>query len=202
MRLYQQGNISLISVILVLAIFSGYINSLFELKNNHLSIKNRLKLYLCFKYLNKATKKYIKRMNAYNGVIQVTNAMKLNPKTTAAAQTTQKLTIVLQNLYHLSYVKKIISNRYCTSTQPFFYIKKIPYQTKTLFKLQRGPDKTTELRKKKWQVYLTFPVKKLKKISATKKITLKAQFKVKSKYSLKVSFTSEERGLMVLPFWK
>jgi len=181
----QRGNTTLVGILTSLAAASLFMISFNNIKLTNYEIKKRTQTFLCFKYLITTTDKYIYTMGTTNEAILVLNAAKLIPATSQMAETTQKLIKSYQVYTHLSYLKKISANKYCSFSQASMFIYNAPYQIAV-----REVDGTVKLRKPRWTNILT------DKDIRTPTIFLKASYQLRNRFQHRATIKTTEPAAM------
>ena len=148
----------LLLTLLILSLFTLFV---LYLKLNHYLISQRLNTYLCHHFLRGETKSYIVTINRSNQLLVVLHLSRLVRPPTPHDFLIQQSIQRYQQVVHLSYLKKLVKNRYCKVHQGAGYLKSIPYKTVALAKLKRNALGLTELRKKRWTIIIpsTIPLR-------------------------------------------
>ena len=148
----QEGNTTISGMLICLMISSTILYDIFKLYQNQKSLLNRSQLYLCFKYLDINTESYIKNITIGNYSIQAINISAIiNPATTNASRA---IIQQVQQIAHYSYLKKILSNKYCSTLQAASFIKNTPYLTNAIGVLKRNKFGVTITKQNIWNIYI------------------------------------------------
>lgn len=168
----QEGNTTIVGMLICLMIGSTILYDIFRLYQIEKSLINRSQLYLCFKYLDINTDSYIKNIVLGNYSIQTINISAiLNP---VASNASRALIQQTQQIAHYSYLKKIISNNYCSTLQASFFIKNTPYLTNTIGTLRRNKLGVTITKQNLWNIFI---------LGQEKKIMIKGVYSIDGPYS-------------------
>ena len=152
--------------------------------------------YLCFRYLNKQTEDYVSLITRFNWAIRSAYLAQFSGVGSTQAAATFKGLVSARNIAHISYVKNLISNTYCSKLESNNFVKNLPYKTTNLFILDCKKDGTTEVRDKEW-------INIIAKIPS--KIRLSHLFAIKIKYAIEGEFfpnfqvRSQEISMQDLP---
>lgn len=147
MTLDQKGNATFIGLMFLMSIAFWALLGIEQEASLSLSLKKRLRTYICAKTLNGETKVLVRRMEVLNRAIMVANAASLNPATAAAAKVAKKAAQVAQQGAHGWFYKRLydLHSGHCLFG-PKTYLT--PYKHKGL--LKRDALGTAQLRNKKW----------------------------------------------------
>lgn len=143
--------VGLLAILLAMAMFLAMV--LFaQLKFQE--VKERTQVYLCLKYLIVQTQKHIRFIGNLNRSIVASHSFSLIPLPGMAAvgEKMRRALKTLQMMDYFSYMKKLVANDYCLSTQGLGFLQNVPYQTRGRISLARKEDGTTIVREKKWRV--------------------------------------------------
>jgi hypothetical protein len=148
----QEGSTTIVGMLICLMIGSTILYDILKLYQIEKSIFNRSQLYLCFKYLDINTESYIENIVLGNYSIQAINISAIiNPATSNASRA---LIQQAQQIAHYSYLKKMISNNYCSTLQATFFIKNTPYSTNAIGILRRNKFGVTITRQNIWNIFI------------------------------------------------
>jgi len=187
----NHGNITSMGILVTLSLLSLLLLNSFTLEKTRRKVLLRTKTYLCFKYLKVKNGSFLKRMAQTNNVISWADKIALAPPLTSLSKKIKASTILLQNLFLFSLVKKMLKNTFCSFRQGFFIISNHPYKPSFGALLNRYPDGTAILRKTKWTIMirsksLPFPS------NFNFPIVLKGSFIINSRFNTKIKFSSKE----------
>lgn len=184
----QKGSISLIALIIIPFLLLLTLSVINTLQTNFLEMRNRAETYLCMNYQNKITADYLKTMANMNKVIVAAFASShLPPPVGPKAKIALEILAQSQNLYHVSFLKKKTTYKYCKLPMHISYLKTSPYKTNgTLFFLKRNLNRSAELKEEKWTNYI------ISKNLRREKIILKTDFYVSSSFTTKIKFQTQE----------
>lgn len=177
-KLLQKGNLLFPGIIIILLVTSYLIISIDHIINDQILLKNRIDTYLCFKFLNIKSIKYIKKINALNTVIQLAYPLLIIPALSAEAKSTIEASKTIQDIIYISYMKNLSFNSFCTIKQASSFIYQHPFKRISAILLlggfKRKSNHTTQISKKKWAVW---GFSKFKFIRNKKNILLKGVYK-------------------------
>jgi len=168
----EQGLSHFSLVLSVLIISAGYLVILKAL-NENLRIKEKANLLLCQKEYELSKRSYIKRMSQLNIVIKAAFNLRFIPVTAPYATKLQEGAKKIQQLYHLSEIKKPFVFKHCSPLIRVTYFKNLPYKARKKVLLKRRLDGTVPVRKEKWNEIIW---------SKRKRIFIKSQFTLKSRF--------------------
>lgn len=191
----NRGNVSLMG-----ASFTGIL-SLFllflvlKMQIEYQEAKYRKNSYLCMKYLVTKTNNYVSEMTKLNWSLRAAYIAQSSVVASEEAIIVFKGLVLYRNALHLSYVKNLISNNYCTYPESRDFVKNLPYQTKSIFILDTLIDETSKLRNAEWTNLITiFP----KRIRANHQFTLSIHYSMENPFLPKLKYSSKEVGKMGL----
>ncbi len=196
----EKGHFTFVTVVF-LVILSGLLN--FYVVKNNLMVKEarfRKDSYLCMKFLNTETSKYIDEMNKFNHLLKALFLSYSTGVSAAKVKLVIEVTKKLRDLSHLNYLKKISFNSYCPEkTMASHYLKNLPYETLSPIKLKTQFDETATLRKTQWSNVI---FKRNSTIRLKKAFCLKTTFQLQNSLNTSLRMTEEEIPLMGLASWK
>ena len=188
----ERGGVTLVSLLLFVVLFSWSILAIFEARETHRQIKVRAKTYLCFKYLTHQTEAYIDRMSSYNIKIEAIYPISLIPVPPGpAAKAAWQALIAGQTMTHVSYLKNMFSNHYCSAREGAIFAIQAPYNTVRRF------DGTVGLGRKQWTVYLPSTSNMLTREKGH--FVLRGSYSLSSAFSPAFSLVNQELPLQALP---
>ncbi len=186
MKANENGSVTLMGVLLLLALLSYALLSL-QLKLESLErSRERAHTYLCAKNYIEATQGYISHMAAINGTLSVLSKLRLIPKLTVFAQNMHRLTLYAQQLRHLSYLKKLTSLPYCPSQLTAYWLTTLPYKTRLSAVLARDFEGMAVPQGKPWSVYIP------SSFDPRKAFALALELRLDGQYSSKASIKTKE----------
>lgn len=147
-----QATLLFVSVFTIITLFFTYFA--YQQFYNFSLIKERAKTYLCYKFLHTKTIKYSSQMALANTTLMGLYPLTLLPPTAPAARSTRLMVMAAQTAMHISYLKSLLKNNFCSFTQAAFFIKNIPYRYSGPI-LKRNYAYVALQRKKKWKNYVT-----------------------------------------------
>lgn len=196
--LNNRGSVSIFGMLLLCFSSVAMLIFIWWALHTHHKIRARAQLYLCFKYLNYESAYYVRKMGNMNKLIHIAWEMSHFPQTAAQGKAMQLMLQLSQDAIHVSYVKKLIKNPHCNSTQSSFFLKNLPYKSHALLKLKRMFDGSSKLVQTKWK-YLVWEQKFKAKKSP---LILQSSFQVPNRYSSQVEWSSKELSAEGLLSWK
>lgn len=198
--LNNKGNFSYIAV-LFLFIVSGLLN-FYTLKNNLMIKETRYRKdsYLCMKYLNQETNKYIVEINQFNRIFRALFIAYASGVSIAKIKLAIEITKKIRLVKHLSYLKKLNFNSYCPEKKMSIqYLLNFPYETIALSQLRTQVDETIKLRKNQWTTSI---IKSPSGIRIKKAFCLRTSFHLKSNFDLNAKIKEEEISMLGFQSWK
>lgn len=190
-KINKSGSIQILSMFIICCLLSLSLALMLKLKENSRIIKDRASTYLCAQHYIITTKYYIKKMSFLNRKLPILFIAKKVPKTAAAAKIAISIVIATQQFYHMRFLKKILTNKYCTKAQKLLISKHMPYKSTLMGLLKRGKFSTTIVNKKKWNTYI--PIKNLKE-NYKKGFMIDIEMKLKSQYSRRPHIYLKEKN--------
>lgn len=146
----KEGSLSFAGILLSMIFILYFFFSLLALSQDHYKLKKRVQLYLCFKYLHQRTLSYTQTINRQNIKILSTYTLTIIPWLSPYMKSLKTSIQYIQATTHLSYMKNLISNKWCSLNQGSFFIKNIPYKVSSAGQFLRGFFGTVLLGRKRW----------------------------------------------------
>lgn len=185
----EKGNISLIAALFTTLLSFLLYFYMIKMKIEFQEAKYRSDSYLCFKYLNQETKKYINEMAFYNWSLRAAFSAQASGIATAEAIQIFKSLTSIRNTRHFYYLKKLSKNKYCQLPETFSYLKNAPFKTQFNMALITNIDETTIIRQKKWSnIYYKKPLG----IRLKKSFCLKSEFQIENIFTPNISNSLKE----------
>jgi hypothetical protein len=156
----------------------------------------RKRSYLCFKYLISQTEGYISQMTKLNWALRSAYAAQLSGVATEESVVIFKGLVLYRNGLHLSYMKNLIQNNYCSFPETKDFVKNPPYKVKNVFVLDTSIDETTRIRAPIWKNTITMIPKNIR---VSHIFLLSAKFSINNPFLPNLKYVSEEIGKKVLP---
>ena len=185
----EKGNISLVAALMTVLLSFLLLFFVTKMKLNFQESLYRKDSYLCVKFLNTKTEKYISEMVHFNWLLRSAFIVVNSGMATVEAQGILKTLTIVRNLSHFNYLKKIGLNHYCQSHEVLSYIKNIPFKTQPTLALTTNLDQTVILRQNKWTLYY---YKLPNGIRIKKSFCLKSSFLVESEFFPKTNYSTIE----------
>lgn len=182
----EKGQLTLYALLLSMMLLCYTLFIIIKCQRTHLELKTRLQTYQCLHTLDVETSSYIKGMGNLNKAIWLAHKAIFIPATSAQAQKTHQALILIQDVFHFSYLKNILKTEQCSLAQKTSYATKIPYKTEAILFLKHEFDGTVSLQNKEWETWI-LALQKQKVLFA-----LKAKYKVDGKFSSKSQFEVSE----------
>jgi hypothetical protein len=196
----NKGSISLIGLMCTLILIAyGLINIATSLKELQVH-RFRQKSYLCTKKTLKSIDTYFNYIQKSNVAIRVLYFSGFNifhPASAIAARRARKALISVQNAYHLSFIYKLKSNKYCEVINTTKLLTSLPVHTKNIVVLHRDWTGMAKL-KNHWSNQLVFFAPK--SISRAKESFI-VKMEIRKKDSMWVSkfkIKTEELGIRAM----
>ncbi len=185
----NKGNISLTASVMTLLLSLLLLFFVSKMKIEYQEALYRKESYICLRYMNRETEKYINKMAIFN--LSLRTAFIASGSGIASIQSAEifKALVILRNAYHLYYLKKITINNFCNPLETISYLKNFPFKIQTNSTLATNVDETSILRNKKWSYFF---YKYPKGIRLKKSFCLKSNFTMKNEFSLDSTSSSEE----------
>lgn len=161
----HKGALSMVAIACFLMIFSFVLLYLYRELDNIQKTKAYTKGLLCLKSYKRSSERYLTRMEFLNDLIRIANVAIKFPPTAVKGRVAKKTIQVSQNLYHVSYLKKISSNRHCEIESALQFAYKPLAETRFRFLLKRSLKSGVSLWQKDWK--LTYRIFYRKKVLET-----------------------------------
>lgn len=187
----EKGSVSLLGATFtsILSLFLLFL--VLKMQLEYREAQYRKQSYLCFKFLVSQTESYVSQMTKLNWALRSAYAAQYSGVATKEAAVAFKALVIYRNGRHVSYVKNLLQNRYCSFPESMSFVKTQPYQVKNIFVLDTAIDETTKVRASKWKNIVTISPKKIR---ATRLFSLTADFSIESSFLPKLHYTSKEVG--------
>ncbi|MBP9680614.1 MAG: hypothetical protein KBD76_04330 [Bacteriovorax sp.] len=199
MQKNKQGNISLVSAILMVILSAFFLFSLTKMKLEFNEALYRKESYLCFHFLNVETAKYIKEMAYFNWSLRAAFLAKNTIVNGVSGESIFQSLKSLRNARHLLYLQKMAINSFCHLPETLSYYRNIPFQTQASGVLATRPDETTIPRQNKWTL---FYYKRPRAIRLTKSFCLKSELSIQNAFTPDLQEQTSEVGFKDLLFLK
>ncbi len=149
----------------------------------------RKKSYLCFRYLNRQTETYIQTISQFNLALRSAYLAQFIDSTAASAKVLFKTLVIARNARHISYMKNLNFNPYCSFPETASFVNNLPYKTLNSFLLETNKDETTKIRAQEWKniVTLISPL-----IRSSRIFSLEVTFFVEGEFSPKTKYQTRE----------
>lgn len=185
----NRGSISLIgaSLTTILSLFLLFLIQKMRIEYNEAQYRKRT--YLCFRYLTVQTENYVNSMTKFNWALRSAYAAQFSGVASEEAITIFKNLVTFRNAVHVSYLKNLMENKYCSYPESLEFVKNLPYQSKTVFLLDTEIDETTKIRANKWKSSVTLNPKSVR-ISHI--FWLTADFSIETAFVPKFSYVAKE----------
>jgi hypothetical protein len=190
-----KGNISLMAAILTALLSSMMLFYIIKMKTEYAEALYRKKSYLCSRYLNRETEKYIFEMAVFNWTLRAAFIAKSTILASAQSEIIWRGVTIARNIRHFNYVRKILKNKFCQFPETTSYFYNSPYKTQGTFTLETLIDETSILRSQKWT---TTYYQKPSGIRLKKSFCLKSSWQLTDAFSKKASIQTEELGMVDL----
>jgi hypothetical protein len=191
----NQGSISLLGATFttILSLFLLFL--VLKMQVEYREAKYRKQTYLCFKYLSTQTSDYVSMMTKFNWMLRTAYVAQASIVASEEAAAAFKGLIILRNARHVSYMKNLLNNNYCSYPESVDFIKNLPYQTKSMFVLDTAIDETTIIRAMKWKNIITKIPNKIRK---SKIFFIVVEYTLNSSFASNLQIKSKEVGKTVL----
>lgn len=166
-----------------------------KMKTEYAEALYRKKSYLCSRYLNIQTEKYIKEMSIFNWSLRAAFAARSSVIGGVSGEIIWKGLTFTRNLRHFNYIRKISKNNFCQLPETISYLTNTPFKIQKTLSLETFIDETSIVRKNQWSnIYYKNP----NGIRLKKSFCLKSSFTVKNAFDPKPTHQSEEVEVKVL----
>ena len=185
----ENGNISLTAACMTVLLSFLLLFFVKKMEINFQESKYRKDSYLCVKFLNTKTMKYISDMVHYNWLLRSSFIAVNSGIASVEAEEVFRTFTVLRNLKHYNYLKEIGINNFCKTQEPLSYIQNLPFKTQSPMVLETKLDQTVIIRRNKWTyVYYKLP----KGIRIKKSFCLTSNFFIENEFFPKNYYGSTE----------
>ena len=162
----QKGSLQIIFCLFFLTLTSISITISQKLLERKKKALSKSKIYLCYLYLDKSSKKYFKEITSYNRLIKISSLSLLIPKYRLIVEKVITSFKNAQNYIHFLYMKNLFNNHFCHNLLVISFLKNTPFKTNKFLLLKRGPLKMTILKKSSWtNSIFNYPLHKKKTIN-------------------------------------
>jgi hypothetical protein len=185
----EKGSISLTAALLSVILCSLLFFYITKMKIEYAESKYRKDSYLCSRYLNVQTIKYIKEMSVFNWSLRSAYAAKSTIVNGVSGEILWRAITTARNFRHLIYIKKLVANKYCQINESRSYLSNLPFKNTSSLKLETNIDETTIVRENKWTS--TF-YKNPNGIRLKNSFCIKTIFLIKNAFLPRPSFQSNE----------
>lgn len=194
----EKGSISLLGATLtsILSLFLLFL--ILKMQLEYREAQYRKQSYLCFKYLVTQTEDYVSQMTKLNWALRSAYVAQYSVIGTSEAAAVFKTLVLYRNGFHISYVKNLLHNKYCSFPESLGFVKNQPYQVKSIFLLDTSIDETSKVRDHKWRNTVTINPKKIR---SSHLFSLTADFSIESSFAPNLHYTSKEVGKKDLLNW-
>lgn len=191
----QRGSISLLGALLttILSLFLLFL--VLKMQVEYREAINRKKTYLCFKYLTHETENYISLMTKFNWAVRTAFLAQASVIASKEAKITFESLVKMRNLSHISYMKNLLKNNYCSYPESGTFVKNTPYKTLSMFLLETNKDQTTKLKAREWKNTI---VMKPNKIRSSHIFGIAADFSLDGEFLPNFHYKSKEVGIKAL----
>jgi hypothetical protein len=189
------GNISLLGATLtsILSLFLLFL--VLKMQVEYREAQYRKKSYLCFKYLVTQTEDYVALMTKFNWALRSAYTAQFSGAGTKEAQAIFKGLVAFRNTRHISYMKNLLTNKYCSFPASADFVKNLPYQTKSIFILKTAIDETVKVRANKWKNTVAIIPKQIRALHI---FWLIANFSLDGEFLPNFQYSSKEVGKKAL----
>jgi len=187
----KRGSVSLIGAAMtaILSLFLLFL--VLKMQVEYREAQYRKKSYLCFRYLTTQTESYIQKMTKFNWALRTAYAAQFSVVASEEAVVIFKNLVIIRNSFHISYMKNLMQNKYCSFPESVEFVKNQPYQVKSIFLLDTSLDETTKIRAHQWKSSITLIPPKIR---ISRLFVLTANFSIESAFTPNFSYTSKEIG--------
>lgn len=187
----NRGSVSLLGAVLTSLVSLLLLFFALKMQVEYREAQYRKRSYLCFKYLTNQTKEYVSEMTKLNWALRTAYSAQFTGITTKEAVVIFKNLVIYRNVRHVSYVKNLLQNKYCSFPESGDFVKNIPYQVKNIFILDTALDETTKLKVAKWKNAISIIPKKIR---ASRIFFITVDFSLESAFSPNLAYSSKEIG--------
>lgn len=184
-----KGSVSLTAAVLTALLSMLLLFYVSKMKIEYAEAVYRSENYLCIRYLNVKTKKYIKEMSIFNWALRSAFLAKSSTVAGVQGEVVWKGLVLARNVRHFNYIKNMTKNKYCQFPETASYLKNPPFKLKKTLELEVLIDGTTSLRENQWSYTYT---KSPTGIRLKKSFCLKSTFQVKNAFTPKTDYQSQE----------
>jgi hypothetical protein len=128
-------------------------------------------------------------MTKFNWALRTAYAAQFSGVVSEEAVATFKNLVLFRNTVHVSYMKNMLENKYCSFPETIDYVKNLPYESKDVFLLNTEIDETTKIRAHKWKNTVTL---KPKSVRSSHIFWLTSEFSIENAFFPKFSYTMKE----------
>lgn len=187
----ETGSISLLGATLtaILSLFLLFL--VLKMQIEYKEAQYRKESYLCFKYLTTKTESYVSQMTKFNWALRTAYAAKLSVAGTEEAEVIFKNLVLFRNAGHISYVKNLLHNKYCSFSSSRDFVKNQPFKINNLFALETAFDETTKIRAHEWENTVSISPKKIR---VSKIFLIKVDFTIEDPFYPNLKYRSKEVG--------
>jgi hypothetical protein len=187
----NQGSVSLLGATLTSLLSLYLLFFALKMQVEYREAQYRKESYLCFKFLNTTTVDYITQITKLNWALRTAYAAQFSVIATNESIVIFKNLVLYRNAFHVSYMKNLFLNSYCSLPITTDYVKNLPYQTKNIFLLDTLVDETTKIRAKKWKnIISVIP----KKIRSSHIFLISVEYSLDGPFLPNLLYTSKEIG--------
>lgn len=185
----SKGNISLTAAILAVILSSMLFFYVNKMKIEYAEALYRNDSYLCSRYLNTQTEKYIKEMSIFNWSLRAAFAAKFTVISGVPGEVIWKGLIISRNIRHFNYIRKLSKNRFCHLPETLSYLTNTPFKIQKNLSLETNIDETSIVGENQW-TYTYYKVPK--GIRLKRSFCLRSTFQIENAFTPKTAQQSEE----------